>query len=126
MIHAIFFDFNGVIIDDERIHLRAYREVLASHGVGLTDEDYFPCLGMDDVAFTRAAFARAGRQVDEQTTRAIIDREGGKAQRCLDVSSDDRADTGPCRRSVCYGASGSSALRGGRLELEQDRSCRAG
>ena len=75
MIHAIFFDFNGVIIDDERIHLRAYREVLASHGVGLTDEEYFPCLGMDDVAFTRAAFARAGRQVDEQTTRAIIDRE---------------------------------------------------
>src|SRR5437660_4981025 len=75
MIQAIFFDFNGVIIDDERIHLKAYREVLGSHGVELTDEDYFACLGMDDVAFTRAAFQRAGSQVDDQTTRTIISRE---------------------------------------------------
>lgn len=75
MIHAIFFDFNGVIIDDERVHLRAYREILQAHGIELKDEDYFQCLGMDDVAFTRAAFARAGREVDDETTRAIIDRE---------------------------------------------------
>ena len=75
MIHAIFFDFNGVIIDDERIHLKAYREVLQAHQVELTDEDYFASLGMDDVAFTQAAFARAGRTVDEKTMRDIIDRE---------------------------------------------------
>jgi len=75
MIQAIFFDFNGVIIDDERIHLRAYREVLQTHNVELNDDDYFKCLGMDDVAFTRAAFARAGREVDDETTRAIINRE---------------------------------------------------
>src|SRR6185295_11696546 len=29
----------------------------------------------DDVAFTRAAFARAGRTVDDESARAIIDRE---------------------------------------------------
>jgi len=75
VIQAIFFDFNGVIINDERIHLRAYREVLQEHAVELTDDDYFKCLGMDDVAFTRAAFARAGREVDDETARAIIDRE---------------------------------------------------
>jgi phosphoglycolate phosphatase/beta-phosphoglucomutase len=75
MIQAIFFDFNGVIINDERIHLRAYREVLQTHNVELNDEDYFKCLGMDDVAFTRAAFARAGREVDDETARSIIDRE---------------------------------------------------
>ena len=75
MIQAIFFDFNGVIIDDERIHLRAYREVLQTHNVELNDDDYFKCLGMDDVAFTRAAFARGGHEVDDETTRAIIDRE---------------------------------------------------
>jgi HAD superfamily hydrolase (TIGR01509 family) len=75
MIHAIFFDFNGVIIDDERIHLRAYREVLQAHDVELREEDYFQCLGMDDVAFTRAAFQRVGREVDDETTRLIVDRE---------------------------------------------------
>lgn len=75
MIQAIFFDFNGVVIDDERIHLRAYREILQGHDVELKEEEYFQCLGMDDVAFTRAAFARVGREVDDETTRDIIDRE---------------------------------------------------
>jgi phosphoglycolate phosphatase/beta-phosphoglucomutase len=75
MIKAIFFDFNGVIVDDERIHLKAYREILQDEGVELADEDYFASLGMDDVAFTRAAFARAGRTVDDESARAIIDRE---------------------------------------------------
>jgi HAD superfamily hydrolase (TIGR01509 family) len=75
MIEAIFFDFNGVIIDDERIHLQAYRDVLKAEDVELTDEDYFASLGMDDVAFTRAAFARAGREVDPAKAREIIDRE---------------------------------------------------
>lgn len=75
MIQAILLDFNGVIIDDERIHLRAYREVLQAHDVEIKEEDYFQCLGMDDVAFTRAAFARVGRDVDDETTRVIIDRE---------------------------------------------------
>jgi len=75
MIQAIFFDFNGVIIDDERIHLRAYREVLKAEGVELTDEDYFASLGMDDVAFTRAAFGRGGREVDPAKLREVIDQE---------------------------------------------------
>ena len=75
MIHAIFFDFNGVIINDERIHLKAYREVLASEGVDLTDEDYFASLGMDDVAFVRAAYARANKPLNDETMRSVIERE---------------------------------------------------
>jgi HAD superfamily hydrolase (TIGR01509 family) len=75
MIRAIFFDFNGVIIDDERIHLKAYREVLRSEGVALSDQDYFGSLGMDDVAFVRAAFARAGRSLTDETLQAVIKRE---------------------------------------------------
>ncbi len=78
MIHALFFDFNGVIIDDERIHLQAYRQVLADEAIELADEEYFACLGMDDLAFTRAAFARAGRDVDDLTARTLIDREHEK------------------------------------------------
>ena len=75
MIQAIFFDFNGVIINDERIHLKAYREVLSAAGIPLTDEDYFASLGMDDVAFVRAAYARAGKQAGDELTRDLIDRE---------------------------------------------------
>lgn len=75
MIHAIFFDFNGVIINDERIHLKAYREILTAESVDLTDEDYFASLGMDDVAFVRAAYARANKSLTDEKTREVIERE---------------------------------------------------
>jgi beta-phosphoglucomutase len=75
MIQAIFFDFNGVIIDDERIHLKAYREVLSAEDVALTDDDYFASLGMDDAAFVRAAYTRAGRPLTDETMHALIKRE---------------------------------------------------
>jgi HAD superfamily hydrolase (TIGR01509 family) len=75
MIQAIFFDFNGVIINDERIHLKAYREVLTAAGVELTDGDYFASLGMDDLAFVRAAFARVNKPLTDELTRELIERE---------------------------------------------------
>ena len=78
MIQAIFFDFNGVIINDERIHLKAYREILSAEGVELTDEDYFASLGMDDVAFVRAAYARGNQALNDETLREVIDREHAK------------------------------------------------
>jgi beta-phosphoglucomutase len=75
MIQAIFFDFNGVIIDDERIHLKAYREILLAEDITLTDEDYFASLGMDDAAFVRAAYARTARPLTDEAMHALIKRE---------------------------------------------------
>ena len=75
MIQAILFDFNGVIINDERIHLKAYREVLGGEGLSLSDEEYFASLGMDDDAFVRAAFARSGKPLTGETMNALIKRE---------------------------------------------------
>lgn len=75
MIRAIFFDFNGVIIDDERLQLEAYREALGAEGITLTEEDYFGCLGMDDQTFVRAAFERAGRPVSDDGLNALIERK---------------------------------------------------
>lgn len=56
MIKAIFFDFNGVIIDDETIQMKAYQEVLRGHQLELTEEWYFGALGMDDRTFVKAMF----------------------------------------------------------------------
>jgi beta-phosphoglucomutase len=64
IVKSILFDFNGVIIDDEPIQMRAYQEILAEAGVALTDADYMASLGMDDETFIRAAFARVGQTVD--------------------------------------------------------------
>jgi HAD superfamily hydrolase (TIGR01509 family) len=73
MIQAIFFDFNGVIIDDEALQMKAYQEVLKEQGIDLTEEDYYGSLGMDDRAFVRAAFARAGKALTDHTMQAMID-----------------------------------------------------
>jgi beta-phosphoglucomutase len=62
MIKAILFDFNGVIIDDEPLQMKAYQEILAKEGITLTEEDYLSCLGMDDKTFVAAAYERAGKK----------------------------------------------------------------
>jgi beta-phosphoglucomutase len=72
MIQTIFFDFNGVVIDDERLQMAAYQHVLRGHGIDLTEEQYFAALGMDDRTFTRVALERAGRLSDELTD-AVLD-----------------------------------------------------
>ena len=72
MIKAIFFDFNGVIIDDETIQMKAYQEVLRGHDINLTEEWYFGALGMDDRTFVRSMFAKAGKPLAESMIETVI------------------------------------------------------
>jgi len=84
MIQAIFFDFNGVIIADEPLHMKAYREVLALEGITQTEEEYMSMLGMDDVTFVRTAFERAGKPLSEDMTQAIIAREADAHRKMIE------------------------------------------
>lgn len=72
MIKAIFFDFNGVIIDDETIQMKAYQEVLRGHDVDLTEELYFGALGMDDRTFVRSMFGKAGKPLTDPVIDTVI------------------------------------------------------
>jgi len=76
MIKAIFFDFNGVIIDDERLQMEAYKEVLHDHGIELAESDYYGALGLDDKGFVRAAFARAGKQLNDEVLKGVLQGKG--------------------------------------------------
>ena len=73
MIQAVFFDFNGVIVNDEPLQMKAYQEVLGSEGLTVTEADYYGSLGMDDVAFLRAAYARGERELDDETLRRVME-----------------------------------------------------
>lgn len=84
MIQAVLFDFNGVIIDDEPLHQKAFRDVLAAEGVGLTEEEYMTMLGMDDATFVRTAFERAGAEPTEERMRAVIEREAAAHRAMLE------------------------------------------
>ena len=72
MIKAIFFDFNGVIIDDETIQMKAYQEVLRGHHVDLKEEWYFDALGMDDRTFVRAMFERAKQPLTDPVLETVM------------------------------------------------------
>jgi HAD superfamily hydrolase (TIGR01509 family) len=73
MIQAIFFDFNGVIIDDEPLQLAAYKDLLREHGVDLTESDYYGALGMDDRTFVRYAFERSNKTVSDADLKLMMD-----------------------------------------------------
>ncbi len=84
MIKAILFDFNGVIINDEPIQMRAYQEALKSEGISLTEEEYYSALGMDDKAFTRFAFSKDGKELSEEMMNEIIEHKTDAHRKTID------------------------------------------
>jgi beta-phosphoglucomutase-like phosphatase (HAD superfamily) len=70
---AIIFDFDGVIADSERLHLRAYQEVLAGRGFELTPTEYFEeYLGYDDVTSLRRYARNHQLSWDERTIAHLL------------------------------------------------------
>jgi beta-phosphoglucomutase len=71
---ATLFDFNGVLVDDEHVHLAAFRDVLRPLGLGVTDADYNDrYLGFDDVGAFRAILTDAGRAFTDADVRALVE-----------------------------------------------------
>jgi beta-phosphoglucomutase len=67
-LHAVIFDFDGVIADSEPLHLRAYQAVLRTVGIELDREDYYArYLGYDDLGLFQALAKDRGLQVDMDT-----------------------------------------------------------
>ncbi len=71
---ATLFDFNGVLVDDERVHLRAFQETLAPLGVTLTEEAYWArYLGYDDKGGFKAILEDAGRSPSPQDVAELVE-----------------------------------------------------
>src|SRR5215207_8679158 len=84
MIQAVFFDFNGVIVDDEPLQLEAYKEVLGREGLTVTEEEYYASLGMDDLTFVRAAYERAEVELPDEVLARVIDAKTEAHRRLLE------------------------------------------
>jgi HAD superfamily hydrolase (TIGR01509 family) len=73
MIRAVIFDFDGVLANSEPLHFRAFREVLATRGLSLSERDYYDrYLGFDDVGAFRAIGADAGAPFDDAAISVLI------------------------------------------------------
>lgn len=70
---ATLFDYNGVLADDEIVHLEAFRDALAPLGISVSKEDYVErYLGFDDRGAFRAILADSGRSANEREIEALI------------------------------------------------------
>lgn len=81
MLRAVLFDFNGVLVDDEPIHLEMFQRVLADEGITLAAEDYYAhYLGLDDRGCFGAVLAAAGQEPTVPRLMRLIARKSSYYQ----------------------------------------------
>jgi beta-phosphoglucomutase len=114
---AIIFDFDGVIVDSEPIHLACFAAVLRERGITLSQEDYYAkYLGFDDHDCFKAVCANGGAAPTEAQIAAMTTRKTLLVQQALREST--RAQPGAVELISSIAAAGvplaicSGALRG--------------
>ena len=76
-LQAIVFDFDGVIADSERLHLRVYQEILAPEGITVSEEDYYSrYLGYDDVGVFKAIGKDHRLPMDDGRVTTLVTQKG--------------------------------------------------
>lgn len=70
---ATLFDYNGVLADDETVHLEAFRDALAPAGITVSESAYVErYLGFDDRGAFRAILIDSGRTPTEQEIVELV------------------------------------------------------
>jgi beta-phosphoglucomutase len=73
MLHAVIFDFDGVLADSEPLHYEAFRRVLAGEGIELDRGDYYEkYLGFDDAGAFRAVLGDQRQPADDDRIEALV------------------------------------------------------
>jgi beta-phosphoglucomutase-like phosphatase (HAD superfamily) len=71
---ATLFDFNGVLVDDESVHLAAFRDVLKPLGIVIESIAYEErYLGFDDAGAFRAMLQDAGREPTDAEVMRLVE-----------------------------------------------------
>jgi beta-phosphoglucomutase-like phosphatase (HAD superfamily) len=74
---ATLLDFDGVLVDSEPVHLAAFNDVLARHGIAIGEAEYAQrYLSLDDGGVFRAVLSRGGRTLREDEVRACVAAKG--------------------------------------------------
>ena len=76
MLHAVIFDFNGIIVDDEPIHFELFQKVFAEEGIELGKEAYYArYLGFDDRGAFSFGYRERGRELSDAKLAELIERK---------------------------------------------------
>lgn len=81
MLSAVIFDFDGIIVDTEPLHYRAFQQVLEPLGLGYSWDDYVAVyMGFDDRDAFREAFRVVGRSLDAGMLERLIEAKAAAFQ----------------------------------------------
>lgn len=70
---AVIFDFDGVIVDTEPLHYKAFQQILIPHGLGFSWEQYIETyMGFDDRDAFVEAFNTKGKQLSHDELTQLI------------------------------------------------------
>lgn len=73
MLKAVIFDFDGIIVDSEPLHCRAFQKLLEPLGAGFTWDEYVErYMGFDDRDAFREAFRSHGLALDDKRLSRLI------------------------------------------------------
>jgi beta-phosphoglucomutase len=81
MLQAIVLDFDGVVVNSEPLHLRAFQEVLAVEGQALSAQEYYDVyVGLDDVGMFNAFAEHRGLPGDAAWVRQMVTSKAARMQ----------------------------------------------
>jgi beta-phosphoglucomutase len=84
MLSAVIFDFDGIIVDSEPMHFRAFNEVLNPLDIEITWEDYGETyIGFDDRDAFKAAFKANNQKIDAKTITTLIAKKAAVFQQYI-------------------------------------------
>ena len=70
---ATLFDFDGVLVDSEPVHLAAFNDVLAPRGITISWSEYIErYFALDDAGVFRSVLSRGGRTLREEEVRMMV------------------------------------------------------
>jgi HAD superfamily hydrolase (TIGR01509 family) len=73
---AVLFDFDGVIVNSEPLHFRAFREVLSQEQIDLSEQEYYADLiGFDDRGAFRHVFQKHDKTLEPKTLLRVMTRK---------------------------------------------------
>jgi beta-phosphoglucomutase len=71
---ATLLDFDGVLVDSEPVHLAAFNDALARHGIAISPDEYATrYMSYDDAGVFRAVLSRGARTLREDEVRALVE-----------------------------------------------------
>jgi beta-phosphoglucomutase len=73
---ATLFDFNGVLVDDEHVHLEAFRDAVRPLGIEISEKQYWDeLLGFDDAGAFEHLLKRAGLDASRAAVVRLIEQK---------------------------------------------------